>query len=74
MDVQMPEMNGLDATMEIRKTDFGKTIPIIAVTAGTMKEEIDRCLASGMNDFMSKPALKETFRSIFLKWLGSEIQ
>jgi two-component system sensor histidine kinase/response regulator len=56
MDVQMPEMTGLQATMQIRREEpIGTHIPIVAMTASAMIEERDRCLAAGMDDFISKP-------------------
>jgi CheY-like chemotaxis protein len=56
MDVQMPEMNGLQATTQIRREEaVGVHVPIVAMTASAMSEERDRCLAAGMDDFMSKP-------------------
>ena len=56
MDVQMPEMNGLLATMQIRREEtIGVHIPIVAMTASAMSEDRDRCLAAGMDDFISKP-------------------
>ena len=56
MDVQMPEMNGLQATMQIRGEEAtGARVPIVAMTASAMSEERDRCLAAGMDDFISKP-------------------
>jgi len=69
MDVQMPEMNGYEATMEIRKLNNGKDIPIIALTAGTIKGEKEKCLEAGMNDFISKPFAKDTLEKIFDKWV-----
>jgi CheY-like chemotaxis protein len=57
MDVQMPEMNGYEATRTIRSLDLERaaTIPIIAMTANAFKEDIDKCLQSGMNDHLTKP-------------------
>jgi hypothetical protein len=56
MDVQMPEMTGLQAAMQIRREEAaGAHIPIVAMTASAMSEERDRCLAAGMDGFISKP-------------------
>ena len=57
MDVQMPEMNGYEATQSIRALDIprAKTIPIIAMTANVFREDIDKCLNAGMNDHVGKP-------------------
>jgi signal transduction histidine kinase/CheY-like chemotaxis protein len=56
MDVQMPEMSGLQAAAQIRKEEaIGAHVPIVAMTASAMSEDRDRCLAAGMDDFISKP-------------------
>ena len=57
MDIEMPEMDGYEATRRIRALDIprAETIPIIALTANVFKEDIERCLACGMNDHLSKP-------------------
>jgi CheY-like chemotaxis protein len=57
MDIQMPEMDGYEATKTIRALDApnAKTIPIIALTANAFKEDIERCIVCGMNDHLSKP-------------------
>lgn len=57
MDIMMPIMNGLDATQAIRALarEDAKTVPIIAMTANTFKEDMDSALAAGMNDFVPKP-------------------
>ncbi|MEE1878515.1 PAS domain-containing hybrid sensor histidine kinase/response regulator, partial [Altererythrobacter litoralis] len=59
MDLQMPEMDGCEATMAIRKLKGAKGLPIIALTAGATNAERERALASGMNDFCIKPAKPE---------------
>lgn len=57
MDVQMPEMNGLEATAAIRAMERpdAKSIPIVAMTANTFKEDMEAAMAAGMNGFISKP-------------------
>jgi signal transduction histidine kinase/CheY-like chemotaxis protein len=57
MDVQMPEMDGYEATRRIRASGVGRAreIPIVAMTANVFREDIERCLASGMNDHVGKP-------------------
>ncbi|AWA30731.1 histidine kinase [Flavobacterium magnum] len=68
MDVQMPVMNGYEATAEIRKLPQGQTVPIIALTAGIVKEERDRCLAAGMNDYITKPIIKGSIEAMIRQW------
>jgi CheY-like chemotaxis protein len=59
MDMQMPEMDGIEATQHIRSLEAGmlsdRRVPIIAMTANVFKEDIDNCLAVGMNDHIGKP-------------------
>lgn len=56
MDIQMPVMNGFDATKAIRRLEGEKAnTAIIAMTANVLKEEVDLCYESGMNDFIGKP-------------------
>ncbi|MBF4507549.1 response regulator [Flavobacterium sp. JLP] len=69
MDIQMPIMNGYEATKAIRVTKIGKIIPIIAVTAGAEKEERNKCLSAGMNDYISKPIIRGTVEEALRKWL-----
>ncbi len=72
MDCQMPEMDGYEATQAIRKKLKYSNLKIVALTASSMKEEIDKCKLAGMNDFLSKPidiaslikVLTETFLEI----------
>lgn len=70
MDIQMPVMNGYEATQQIRKLESDRHIPIIALTAGTVKGEREKCLAAGMDDFITKPIIEESIASLFQKWLG----
>lgn len=71
MDVQMPEMDGLEATRQIRsmETGTGRHVPIIALTAGAFKEEREKCFAAGMDDFLTKPVEKEKIVSVLEKYL-----
>ncbi|MCG9792673.1 PAS domain S-box protein [Flavobacterium algicola] len=69
MDIQMPVMNGYEATKLIRLLKTGESIPIIAITAGAEKEEKDKCLAIGMNDYISKPIIKGIVEEKLALWL-----
>ena len=68
MDIQMPEMDGLEATRQIRKDGFTE-IPIIAMTANAMKGDREICIEAGMNDYISKPVKREIVFTIVEKWL-----
>jgi PAS domain S-box-containing protein len=61
MDVHMPELDGIGATKKIREIESitGKNVPIIALTAGALKEDQEKCFAVGMNDFLTKPIVPE---------------
>ncbi|MBP6503660.1 MAG: PAS domain S-box protein [Rhodoferax sp.] len=69
MDMQMPEMNGLDATRAIRKLDGWEAIPVIAMTANAFSDDRENCLSAGMNDFLTKPFEPDRFFSTLLHWL-----
>jgi len=69
MDVQMPVMDGLEATKEIRLLPEYLDIPIIGVTAGTIFGEKEKCLESGMNDFISKPLRQSDLLEMLKKYL-----
>jgi PAS domain S-box-containing protein len=70
MDIQMPEMNGYEATQTIRDT-FKTTVPIIAITAGNVKGEKEKCIEAGMNDFVVKPIKEDDIRAVFNKWVDN---
>ncbi|MFV8443243.1 PAS domain S-box protein [Flavobacterium sp. LB2P44] len=69
MDIQMPIMNGYEATELIRNLKSGQNVPIIAITAGTEREEKEKCLKAGMSDYISKPIIKGIIEETFIKWI-----
>lgn len=68
----MPKMNGIEATMQIRLQEKGKPTPIVALTAGNMSGEKEKCLKAGMDDFMAKPVVKKNLADILNKWLKDD--
>ena len=70
MDVQMPVMDGLTATQEIRKWEQGKGchIPVIAMTANAMEGDKEKCLEAGMDDYVAKPIRREDIFELVEKW------
>jgi signal transduction histidine kinase/CheY-like chemotaxis protein/PAS domain-containing protein len=71
MDVHMPEMDGYEATRQIRALDIpqAKTVPIIAMTANVFREDVERCLKCGMNDHIGKPVERELVIRILKEYL-----
>jgi CheY-like chemotaxis protein len=69
MDVQMPEMDGLEATRALRALPAWRDKPILAMTANAFAEDREECLESGMNDFVAKPVEPEAMFATLLKWL-----
>jgi CheY-like chemotaxis protein len=67
MDIQMPEMDGYSATRQIRE-ELKLTIPVIAMTAHAMSGEKEKCIKSGMNDYISKPINEEILFDIIQKY------
>jgi signal transduction histidine kinase/CheY-like chemotaxis protein/HPt (histidine-containing phosphotransfer) domain-containing protein len=69
MDVQLPDMDGLAAAAEIRRRHPGGYVPIIAMTAHALPADRDRCLAAGMDDYMSKPIRPQALDAVLARWL-----
>ena len=68
MDMQMPVLDGLNATREIRQLPGCEAIPILAMTANAFAENKDQCFEAGMDDFIAKPAMPEVLYETLLKW------
>jgi HAMP domain-containing protein/signal transduction histidine kinase/CheY-like chemotaxis protein len=72
MDTMMPEMDGLQATTEIRKLEAFIDLPIISLTAKAMKGDREKCLAAGASDYITKPVNEENLLAVMYKWLTKE--
>jgi signal transduction histidine kinase len=75
MDIQMPEMDGIETAIAIRewekknRTGNIPPVPIVAITANAMKQDRDRCISAGMNDYLSKPIKRELVFEVIEKWV-----
>ncbi|MEO5340203.1 MAG: response regulator [Magnetococcus sp. MYC-9] len=69
MDIQMPLMDGLEATREIRRLDSQRLLPIVAMTAHAMRGDRERSLAAGMNDHITKPIDRDLLYAVLLRWI-----
>jgi CheY-like chemotaxis protein len=70
MDIMMPEMDGLEATRQLRMDPRFTKLPIIALTAKAMADDRDRCLAAGANDYIAKPLEVDKLLSLVRVWIG----
>jgi CheY-like chemotaxis protein len=69
MDIMMPEMDGIDTMLEIRKLQHRKDLPIVAVTAKAMKGDREKCMEAGAWDYLSKPVDTDTLLTVLRSWL-----
>ncbi len=72
MDIQMPEMNGLDATRQIRLIPGMENVPILAMSAGVLEEDRQQCLAAGLNDFVAKPVQPDSLYATLAYWFSRQ--
>jgi len=76
MDCQMPEMDGYEATREVRRSEVGtkRHLPIIAMTAGALEGDKDKCLAAGMDAYVAKPVKPQDLLECILPWVSHRLE
>ncbi len=75
MDIHMPELDGVEASKQIRQIEVqtGNKVTIVALTAGVLKEEKDKCFAAGMDEFLTKPLKLQKIKSVLRKYIQKEV-
>lgn len=74
MDLQMPEMDGIEATRRIREHMTDSELPIIALTANARPQDREACTTAGMNDFISKPVSRRELNTMISHWLSDSVE
>jgi signal transduction histidine kinase/DNA-binding response OmpR family regulator len=73
MDCQMPELDGYEATAEIRRREYdSRHIPVVAMTAHTMQGDREKCIQAGMDDYIPKPVKRDNIKEVLVRWLEKE--
>jgi CheY-like chemotaxis protein len=75
MDCQMPELDGYEATRQVRRGEAGSAnVPIVAMTANAMHGDKERCLESGMDDYIAKPVRQKELVEVIERWLPGAVE